>query len=200
MRKINLAVFIALAISSGLNGVTFDNPAVFGSGITNFSNDNSTFIIADIAGDGFDFGVNSVGATLAKGSFFDDDYIIAYNPVSISGFGSSIPGNATFTLGEGGTAANQQFYVIAFSTKSGDNITITEGDKFDKLEGSDWLIPSNNSDTISFVSGGAGSSFEQLSLANGNNFTVVPEPSTYALFAGILSIGYVVVRRARARA
>lgn len=37
---------------------------------------------------------------------------------------------------------------------------------------------------------------------SGNNFITspVPEPSTYALLAGILSIGYVVVRRSRSRA
>ena len=61
------------------------------------------------------------------------------------------------------------------------------------------LGPSNTISSSSFLgdlavfdNGGQGGS--------GLLVQVVPEPSTYALFAGILSIGYIIVRRSRARA
>ena len=78
---------------------------------------------------------------------------------------------------------------------------------------SSWLVPSDPTPGSTSINLGVstGTRFIEFGDESSNlgptaaefnvqTMLVVPEPSTYALFAGILSIGYVVVRRARARA
>ncbi len=46
----------------------------------------------------------------------------------------------------------------------------------------------------------SGSPSDSFNIASMNSLSAVPEPSTYALFAGIFALGYIVVRRSRSRA
>lgn len=161
--------------------------------VTNLVAGNSSFVIVDTAGDGLDFNINSVGATLASDTSFGDDYIAAYNSV-VGVFAVDLPGGANFSLGVGGTAAGQQFYIVAFGTQSGDNITVAANDTFGVLAGSNWQLDSNNSGTFTY-----NTELEQFPTVNGAQFTVspVPEPSAYALLSGVLALGWVMVRRRR---
>tara|TARA_B110001469_G_C9617809_1_gene307739 strand:- start:151 stop:720 length:570 start_codon:yes stop_codon:yes gene_type:complete len=187
MKKITIFSFLLSTAAISLNGLTLSGSAA--TGVTNLVGGNSTFVIVDTAGDGLDFGITNVGANLVAGASFGDDYIAAYNSVAVS-FGTTVPGNAIFNLGTGGTAAGQQFYVVAFGTQSGDNITVTASDTFGVLAGSNWQLDANNSGTYSY-----GVELVAFPTVNGAEFTVVPEPSTYAALAGLLALGYVMVRR-----
>ena len=66
------------------------------------------------------------------------------------------------------------------------------------------LVSLNNAGDITYLFGGAaGPSVDYSALSAGIQPSIstapIPEPSTYALFAGILSIGFVAVRRRRSR-
>ena len=178
-----------LLVASSSYGILLSGSAA--TAVTNLSTGDSSFVIVDTDGDGLDFSATSVGTSFAVGSSIGDDYIVAFNPVTTV-FGTTLPGEANFNLGDGSTASGDSFYIIAFSTQSTNSFTVSSGDKYGILSHANWVLPSNNSGTFSY-----GSDFNQFSNVDGAAFTVVPEPSTYAMFAGALALGYVMIRRRR---
>jgi hypothetical protein len=185
-----IASFFVCQISHGL---TFSGTAATSAGSATVAG-NSSFIIVDTNDDGIDFFSSSLGVTLTSGSFIgtSDDYIIAYNAVA-GGFGTSISGNASFTLGSNSIDENDDFYILFFADRSGDGITTQAGDSFGFLQEANWFVPGNNAGTFQF-----GTAFTQITDPISTVGTVVPEPSTYAALSGLLALSSVMLRRRRA--
>jgi hypothetical protein len=190
MKKITILSLFLSAFAVNLFGYSLSGTAA--TAVSNLVTGNSSFVIVDTSGsDTLDSSFFTAGLTLSAGSTIGDYYVAAYNSVA-GGFGTSVPGNASFNIGTGGTAAEDYFYVVAFSNHSTASVTLAGGNTFGLLSGSDWQIDSNNGATESY-----GAQLEQFSTINGAQFTVaaVPEPSSYALLGGLLALGCVMLRR-----
>lgn len=188
--------FILLVVSA--NGVTFSGTAI--SSISNAVAGNSSFVVIDTGDDGIDFGANSLGVMLTSGSFIGstNDFVVSYNSV-VSFIGTTVPGNATFTLdtdGNAGTGSNLDentpFYIIAFGTKFGDGITTEVGDTFGISQEANWVLPTTNGANPQF-----GSAFTQAAFIDAAGSGIVPEPSAYAMLTGVLALGFTALRRRR---
>jgi hypothetical protein len=191
MKKITILSILLSAAAVNLHGLQLSGTAA--TTVANLVPGNSSFVIVDTTGgDTLNSSAFTVGLTLTAGTSFGDYYVAAYNNVA-GGFGVSVAGNALFNLGDGTTAGGDTFYVVAFGTNSGDGITLSGGDTYGILAGGNWQLDGNNSGIFSY---GAGpTDLNQFGTANGAEFSVVPEPSTYAALAGLLALGYVMVRR-----
>lgn len=192
MKKTAIFSSLLLTVAAfNLNAVSLSGTAV--SSASNVSEGNSTFVIVDTTGgDTLNDSAFTVGLTLTSGTSFGDYYVAGYNGV-VSGFGGgfTVAGNSNFTLGtDGDTAGNDKFYVVAFGTQSGDGITLTGTDTFGLVSASNWVLPVSNGDTVLF-----GGGISQVLSVNGGTFAVVPEPSAYAMLAGLLALGAVMIRR-----
>ena len=158
--------------------------------VTNLLAGDSSFVIVDTTGgDTLDSNFFTAGTTLTAGTSVGNYYIAAQNAVAGT-FGVTVPGNATFTLGDGSTTGGDYFYVVAFGTNTGDSVTLSVGNTFGILAGSNWNLGSNNSAVESY-----GAQFQQFSNVDGAQFSVVPEPSAFAALAGILALSCVMLRR-----
>lgn len=176
------------AAALNLNAISLSGTAA--TTVTNLAEGQSSFVIVDTTGgDTLTASDFTAGLTLTSGSSFGDYYVAAHNAVA-GGFGVSVAGNAVFGTGTGGTAAGNQFYVVAFGTNVGDAITLAAGNTFGLLAGSDWQLDANNSGTFSY-----GAELEQFGTINGAANTVVPEPSAFAMLSGMLALGWVAIRR-----
>jgi len=190
MKQIAFLSLLLSAATVNLHGLTLSGTAA--TSATNLVAGNSSFVIVDTSGgDTLDASAFTAGLTLTEGTSFGDYYIAGYNDV-VSGFGISVVGNASFNLGDGSTAESNTYYVVAFGTNSGDGITLAAGNTFDILAGGDWQLPVNSAAFI------YGADMAQFSAINGAEFSVVPEPSTFAALAGLCALGAVMVRRRRA--
>ncbi len=188
MKKLSLLVCTLATFSVNLFGYSLSGTAA--TSVTNLLAGDSSFVIVDTTGgDTLDSSFFTAGTTLKEGTSVGDYYIAAHNAVAGT-FGVTVPGNATFSLGDGSTTGGDYFYVVAFGTNTGDNITLSVGDTFGLNRGIDWNLGSNNAATESY-----GSQFQQLPTVNGAQFSVVPEPSAYAALAGILALICVMLRR-----
>jgi hypothetical protein len=188
MKKLSLLICTFATFSVNLFGYTLSGTAA--TSAINIAAGNSSFVIVDTTGgDTLDSDFFTAGTTLTAGTSVGNYYIAAQNAVAGT-FGVTVPGNATFTLGDGSTTGGDYFYVVAFGTNTGDNITLSVGDTFGLNRGIDWNLGSNTSATESY-----GPQFQQLSTVNGAQFSVVPEPSAYAALAGILALSCVMLRR-----
>ena len=159
--------------------------------VTNLLAGDSSFVIVDTTGgDTLDSNFFTAGTTLTAGTSVGDYYIAAHNAVVGGGFGVSVSGNANFNLGDGSTEGGDSFYVVAFGTNTGNSVTLSVGNTFGILAGSNWNLGSNNSAVESY-----GAQFQQFSNVDGAQFSVVPEPSAFAALAGILALSCVMLRR-----
>ncbi|MGC6425085.1 MAG: PEP-CTERM sorting domain-containing protein [Lentimonas sp.] len=188
MKKLNLTIISLVALTASASALTLSGTA---STSVSVANGNSSFLIVDTDDNGLSFDANSAGVTFSEGSFLgsSDDLVVAYNPIA-GFFGSSVPGNANFTLDDNGINAGDDFFIVFFGGSiSGGTVTTTGGDTFGILDGSDWEVGSNNAATLSF-----GSDYQQFTSASADS-TIVPEPSSYAALAGLLALAWVSVRR-----
>ena len=188
MKKITLLAFALPALVANLYGWELSGTAA--TSASNIIAGNSSFVIVDTTGgDTLTSSAFTVGLTLSAGTSFGDYYVASYNSV-VSTFGTTVSGNATFSLGDGGVEANDTYYVVAFGTQSGDGITLTNGDTFGILSGADWQLDANDASSFDY-----GTDMQQFTTFNGAQFTVVPEPSAFAAIAGVMALGFVMVRR-----
>ena len=188
MKKIAILLFFLPVFSVNLFGYQLSGTAA--TSVTNLVAGNSAFVIVDTTGgDTLDSSAFTVGLTLSAGTSFGDYYIASSNAV-VGGFGTSVPGNANFNLGDGSTTGGDTFYVVAFGTNTGSSVTLASGNTFGILSGNDWQLDSNNAIIEQY-----GTDIEQFSTVNGSQFTVVPEPSTYAAIASLLALFWVMLRR-----
>ena len=121
---------------------------------------------------------NYVAGIVGSSNIFNDS-VVSFSSESYSG------DDAVFT-------SDQPFFIAWFPDLSVTDTVILAGEVYGLSSDPSWLTPSS------------GSLQSLLPAGNGGNaqFTVspVPEPSTYALFAGLLTLGFIAVRRSRSRA
>jgi len=186
VNKYYLAVIAlsAFAASSAFS-VTFTGIAL--PNIVNAVTGSSSYIVVDTADDGIDFSANSVGVTFAANSFLTgtDDYVVALNSTTSTIFGSNSGGGANFTLNTNGITDGDSFYIVTFGALTTASVTTTLGTKFNIATDNGWTIPSSNSANLAFPD-----NFNQVSNFDATALSI-PEPSTYAMFAGALALGYV---------
>ena len=155
-------------------------------------------------------GVDSVQV----GTFSNWDFGDSITDLPMMGFselGKAELGNIFGQLGKlKGSASDNTVLADSFNNQK-IYLVINDGDTnfFGIASGSDtqnWTFPVNDNGFSDFIDVTITDKIDQISglnvVAGGFQVVsqVVPEPSTYALLAGILSIGYVVVRRSRSRA
>ena len=189
MKKSFLFLFTLSTFSVNLFGYSLSGTAA--TSVTNLLAGDSSFVIVDTTGgDTLDSNFFTAGTTITAETSVGDYYIAAHNAVVGGGFGLSVSGNANFNLEDGSTEGGDYFYVVAFGTNTGDSVTLSVGDTFGILAGSNWNLGSNNSAVESY-----GSQFQQFPNVDGAQFSVVPEPSAFAALAGLLSLACVMLRR-----
>ena len=188
--KLFLPALFALAASNlsalGISGTAVQNASPLVGG-------NGSFLLVDTGGDGIDFNASSLGVSLSVGSTIGNDYVAGYNEVN-TGFGVSLPGNANFTIGDGGTSNNDSFYILFFDVATTSNYTTAGGENFGTLDDASWNIGANNGASLQYGSAGTLAQFSTLSLTG----TVVPEPSSAAVLIGAVALGFVATRRRKA--
>ena len=196
--------------------------------IQNINDDgNAAYALFDESGALIDGATsNNIRIGYFSGSFDPD---LAWASGNLDSLNSNFVQFGTSSAGMAGINGVFQSEIVAASDSfSGEQITLwaTNGAAFTDLSGQHLIY---TFDTLTFQSDpwvgqvllgtNSGSFLNESGIASGefgnfsndydlgggslsgfNTVSPVPEPSTYALFAGILSIGYVVVRRARARA
>jgi hypothetical protein len=92
-----------------------------------------------------------------------------------------------FTFSEGGGVdEGDTFAIIVFENST---TTVTAGDTYRIWSDGSWDVPADGL-TETF-----GTELSQVTTAANFSGTVVPEPSTFAAFAGLLALGFVMVRR-----
>lgn len=207
MRKIVLSIFVASAgIAHAVTLTGFSATDVVGADSNPLADESSSFLIAD-GGDGFGFVSGAdidQGVTFSVGSLVTgtNDYVFAYNGAQNFGTFSVVSGNASFSLNDNVELSGSSFALLYFDFVGGSTVVTSGGMDFGFYtvtsgpSSSQWIIPTEESADINFSTSGSG--FSQFTEEIGITGTVVPESSTYALFAGVLALGYIVVRRSRA--
>lgn len=105
-----------------------------------------------------------------------------------SSFGSTTASfNTVFDLGT--VSTGDSFAVLTFD---GSSSTAVGGSSFDIWDSGSWTVGADGSAN---TFGGAYTQFTSGSAGSTGIVTVVPEPSTYATLAGLLALGFVMLRR-----
>lgn len=170
------------------------NPALENDGST-VSGDQLVLFVVDRDNNGFG-GVTSAD-DLNQGTILNnDDYILARGSTTSFGPTSGFAGfsSFSFTLGDNDIQGGDEFAVYFFDNTASTATAATDGFYALATDGT-WQLPTNNSATFDFNANADSDSFQQLSGVQAVN--PVPEPSTFAALAGILALGFAMVRRRR---
>jgi len=207
MKNKYLTLFAFLSSHLFVNALTFNNFSFIG-GVEVDSTDLAFFIV-DINDLGFS-SLTTIDANPSASSSLTDAGFFVGSPSGETTLDDGFLSHTNTVFDFSSVNSNDPFGILVFDNNPGPSGAANAGDTykiwtFDSgtigvQDGLDWLIPS--SDGVY----GFGNNFTQINSAgafvdNGGGFTgtVVPEPSTYALFAGILALGFIVVRRSRSR-
>lgn len=190
MKKLLLSLSLLAAAGVSYASITISGTSLFSSDIADYttgvyiSASSSTFAEGDFAS--IDAGLSFTTGT--AWSLGGNTYTVLGSNSIITNSGSGVfsSGSATYDLSTDVATGNEigmlVFLASSGSTSSGDTFRIYTGD---------WLVPADGTNQ-----GVTGSTAPYTGAAAGAG-TVVPEPSTYAMIAGMLALGYVMVRRRR---
>jgi hypothetical protein len=155
----------------------------------------------------------NVGSSLTAGSFLNNSYeIIGTSVTETDGgtMGTVSLDTGAITLNSGpyaSVSAGQSVAVIWFSDLNGSSTTLTAGAHYgvyttgSPADGSDsWtvLLPTQqNGNGLLFLTTSYAGGSNDPSLAVASDMSAVPEPSTWALLAGVAALGFAVIQRRR---
>jgi hypothetical protein len=144
-------------------------------------------------------------AQVAPGTAFTTGSQLTINSTTFTVFGRntatalrSVPGNASNFSFTGGMSGNDQFAILLFPNAAQAD-SVSAGTSLSLWRGSNWLLPATDDSGSTFNYGAAPAAFSTVpnTATATQSFSVVPEPSTYALLslAGAALGGYVLRRR-----
>ena len=199
IKKIPTLTLALLLSASAAQAVTlggFSATGVTTAGAFDLPAGSSTYLIVD-GGDGFDFlsvGDMAAGLSFTNGSVVTgtNDYVFAYNASQAFGAGASvISGNTTFSLTDNAGLSGNAFALVYWDSETTASVTSAAGKAFGFHTDASWVVPTSESANETFGGGGIFAGLSGITTSG----TVVPEPCTYAALAGLLALGYVMVRR-----
>ncbi len=193
-RFLSISSFLITLVVSNA-AVTLENNAIINTFATDIANgDVGLFIVNEDGPFSLSPSIDIFGGfALTDSAAYGSSFTPANGTTTAFASGSFtfVTGNQTgFDLGNG-VDAGDGFALVMFTSST---TTTLVGDTFKVWTDASWVIPATGDGAYEF-----GSDFATL-INRAPNFTstvsaAVPEPSTYALFAGILSVGFVAVRR-----
>lgn len=145
---------------------------------------------------------------VAPGTAFTTGTQLTINSTTFTIFGRntasalrSMPGNASNFSFTGGMSGGDQFAILLFPNATQAN-SVSGGTALSLWRASDWTLPATDTSgsTFNFATTGATYTTVPNTATATQSFSVVPEPSTYALLAmsGLAVGGYALRRRRRA--
>ena len=168
--------------------ITLSGTSLFGANISGLS--TGVFVVADSSS--FDESLfNFTGAVAADTSFSLGTVLNGYTvlgglTINAAGSNGVLGSGITYNLG-GNIAQGNEIGVLAFATSS--TASAAAGDTY-SLFTNDWVIPADGANASLTGGGPYGGA-----AAGTGSVTAVPEPSTYATLAGLLALGFVMLRR-----
>lgn len=172
-------------VNVNLSGVA---PNLNDSGGSPVPDDRLALLIVDTGTMGASSSVVLSSGTLTPGAFLgtSDDYLVATGSVQFDSFlGSPTYSFSSVNANDPALADGDYFYVAWFPTVVDSATSLSGGESYGLTRASDWELPASGSVTGSSAPGGNA------------NLTVVPEPQSFAMVAGILGLGLALIRRRR---
>ena len=182
MKKILLTLLL-IAASTAYSSVTISGTSLFNSAMNGY--ETGVFVVSNTASFNESlFSAPASGLSFTAGTKWGDYTVLGAKSVNAAGSNSVVQAGITFDLSSS-VAAGNEIGILVFNTSTtsssaGDSILIFTNN---------WGVPSDGSNI------GITGSAAPYSGAPSASGTVVPEPSTYAMFAGALALGYVMIRR-----
>lgn len=187
-----LVISAAAKASVTLNGIAFLNAPGISVG-------DVGYFLVDVNGSGFDKFSFDAGVDLTTSASFGDFFMLGSKTASAAGPNTILSGAfANIALADGVTTGDR-FAVVVFGSSTTSAVGL---DTFTVWTDPTWVIPADGS-TLSYSATPTGANFKQLNAASSpisSGIVVdnaIPEPSSFAAFAGLAVLGAVATRRRR---
>jgi hypothetical protein len=170
--------------------IAFSGTALNGASGVNIG--DYSVLLFDTSGAGFNSaGLNLIdaNATLSSSATYGSGFEVAAVSAAADFFGIATIVEYGFSYSLGTISDGDSFGILTFA--GGSSATAVGGTSYSIFTDSSWTSPADGA-AVTF-----GSDLNTLSSAAGASGTVtaVPEPSTYATLAGLLALGFVMLRR-----
>jgi hypothetical protein len=200
MKTIVYLITLLAAVQSSHSAISFSGTAMQSANTNVIASTSVGVLISlDSGSDWSNIAQVTPGTAFTTGSEF------TINTTTFTVFGRntatalrSVPGNAANFSFTGAMSGNDQFAILLFPNAAQAN-SVSAGTSLTLWRSSNWALPAvdNSGSTFNFAASGGAFTTVLNSAAATESFTVVPEPSTYALLglAGLALAGYAVRRR-----